>query len=129
MDNKPLNILLVEDNLKYIRLLKSVVEEESKSPINITDANTLEQALGQLNQHSFDMVVLDLFLPDSQGTESLNRIRQQNSKIPVVFLTALDDPHMRQKALQQGAQGYLLKDQIVDSLLPTVHDVLAHSAS
>jgi CheY-like chemotaxis protein len=128
MENRNLSILLVEDNPKYARLFECVVLEDQTLPmtIQIKNAKTLQQALQFLDEGSFDIIALDLFLPDSRGLEAIIRIQEKVPDTPVVFLTALDDPKMREKALQQGARGYLLKDQVIDRFVPTMREILPH---
>ena len=121
---KPLNILLVEDNLKYVKLFHYLLEEDDSLDIEIQHAPTLDHAMKLLDQKRSDLIVLDLFLPDSRGLDSLRSIQKKYPNIPIVFLTALDDAELKRQALQQGAKGYLLKDQIIEHFIPTVRNLL-----
>jgi signal transduction histidine kinase len=109
--NAPLKyaILLVEDNPADARLAREILSEGQSYDFEITDAGTLGQALTLLGQRSFDVVLLDLSLPDSLGIDGVRRIRGQNDSVPIVVLTGLDDEDAAVSALQQGVQEYLVK--------------------
>jgi signal transduction histidine kinase len=102
-------ILLVEDNPADARLAREILSEGQNYDYEITDAATLAQALTLLAQRSFDVVLLDLSLPDSLGIDGVKRIRTQHDKVPIVVLTGLDDEEAAVAALQQGVQEYLVK--------------------
>jgi signal transduction histidine kinase len=102
-------ILLVEDNPADARLAREILSEGQSYDFEITDATTLAQALLLLGQRSFDVVLLDLSLPDSLGIDGVKRIRAQNDGVPIVVLTGLDDEEAAVRALQQGVQEYLVK--------------------
>ena len=102
-------ILLVEDNPADARLAREILSEGQSYDFEITDATTLALALTLLGQRSFDVVLLDLSLPDSLGIDGVKRIRAQNDAIPIVVLTGLDDEEAAVSALKQGVQEYLVK--------------------
>jgi signal transduction histidine kinase len=102
-------ILLVEDNPADARLAREILSEGQSYDFDITDATTLAQALTLLGQRGFDVVLLDLSLPDSLGIDGVKRIRAQNDAVPIVVLTGLDDEEAAVSALQQGVQEYLVK--------------------
>ena len=102
-------ILLVEDNPADARLAREILAEAHRYSFDVADASTLALALTLLSQREFDVVLLDLSLPDLLGIDSVKRIRAQNDAIPIVVLTGLDDEEAAVKALQQGVQEYLVK--------------------
>jgi len=101
-----LPLLLVEDNLRLARSLVKGLEEEG---LRTTHAATAQAAIEALAREPFDLVVLDLGLPDRDGMEVLSAIRQKGSAIPVLVLTARDAVASRVAALHGGADDYLLK--------------------
>ncbi|MCR4336343.1 MAG: response regulator [Candidatus Omnitrophica bacterium] len=123
-----MRILLVEDNLKFVKLIHYFIEEENDQ-FQITHAHNLQEALHFLENQEFDVVVLDMYLPDSQGIQSINRLKEKKMNRPIVFLTSLDDPDIRNEAFRNGAGGYLLKDQIVNHFIPTLRNAIQSSQS
>ncbi|MGI0489394.1 PAS domain S-box protein [Pantanalinema rosaneae CENA516] len=112
-----LNILLVEDNLADADLLQEIIDEQDEPVWHLTHVERLSEALHRLKQQPFDLVLLDLSLPDAQGLEMLSRIHDVSPTMPIVVLTGLDDEVMSLEALRRGAQDYLVKGQIAYPLL------------
>jgi PAS domain S-box-containing protein len=114
-----LNILLVEDNPGDIRLLQEILLEVTSVKCQITPAMTLAAALQQLSSAKvrFDVILLDLSLPDSRGLASFLNLHRQAMSIPIVVLTGSDDENLALTAMQQGAQDYLIKGQVDSHLL------------
>jgi PAS domain S-box-containing protein len=115
-----LNILLVEDNPGDIRLLQEILREVGTTQYQITPAMTLAAAIDRLSiaaPEPFDIILLDLSLPDSLGMASFLSLRRQAPQIPIVVLTGLDDEMLALSAMQQGAQDYLIKGQVDRHLL------------
>ncbi len=134
-----LNILLIEDNPGDIRLLQEILREVKTTRCHITPVMTLAAAIEQLSLTSytphpsrpqspsppvsqshhptFDIILLDLSLPDSQGIESFVALRDRSQHIPIVVLTGSDDENLAILAMQQGAQDYLVKGQVDSNLL------------
>jgi PAS domain S-box-containing protein len=112
-----INALLVEDNPADARLLREAVREAEATHINLTHAETLEQALARLSAEHFDVVMLDLSLPDAEGIETLLRVHTHAPAVPIVVLTGLDDEALAVRAVREGAQDYLVKGQVTSQLL------------
>ena len=107
-----IRVLLVEDNPPDAALIREFLKGAS-APVAIHHVERLEDALSALSEDSFDVVLLDLSLPDAQGLETLRRLLDQPSKIvpPVLVMTGLDDEGIATKAVQAGAQDYLVKGE------------------
>ena len=114
---KSLKILLLEDNPGDARLINEYVKESSLVNFSLTHIEQLSAGLEYLNQNSPDVILLDLGLPDSQGIDSLRSIVSQEPYIPVIVLTGLNDSEMAIKAMQTGAQDYLIKGEFNSDLL------------
>ncbi len=117
MNDKPIRILLIEDNEGDARLIRRVLlnanETRSAGPaLSLEHADRLSSGLTRLAQESFDVVLLDLSLPDSQGLDTVVRAHAQAATVPIVVLTGLDDEELAMQAMRSGAQDYLLKDQL-----------------
>jgi DNA-binding response OmpR family regulator len=117
MDARLLKVLLVEDNFKEAELLKELLSQAQAIRFELTHVQRLNEALGRLEQDSFDAVLLDLSLPDSQGWETLTRVRLLSTLTPIVVLTSLYDEDLAVQAIRSGAQDYLIKGQVDCRLL------------
>ena len=103
-------VLLVEDNPGDARLVEIMLSEPGLMwDFDIRHSSRLGSALEELEGSDFDVVLLDLSLPDSQGMETVERIRSAASRTPVVVLSGRDDEEMALEALQGGADDYLVK--------------------
>jgi PAS domain S-box-containing protein len=117
MADRPITILLVEDNPGDVRLLQELLKEVSDASFVLTSVERLDGALAYLAKQSVDVVLLDLSLPDSQGLETFTKIHDRASATPIVVLTGLDRETLTQQVMQAGAQDYLVKGQVHGALL------------
>ena len=120
MIEKAVNILLIEDNPGDALLLKTYLMDsarESGFEFNITGALDLASAIQVLSAEFFDVILLDLTLPDSEGIDTLFSIRAAVPEVPIVILTGICDEGFGLRAVQAGAQDYLIKGQFDGKLL------------
>ncbi len=110
-ENGTLEVLLVEDNPVDAVLVTGLLAKLSAPRFSVTRADSLQQALRLIEQRCFDVVLLDLMLPDSARLESLHRILQQADDVPIVVLTGLADEGTALEALRDGAQDFLIKGE------------------
>lgn len=107
-----LRLLLVEDSAEDAALIQASLRR-SKAPLTVTHVTRLDAALRALaDSDAFDCVLLDLNLPDSQGTRGLGALRRHYPELAVVVLTGLDDSQAAAQAIQNGAQEYLVKGEV-----------------
>ena len=104
-----MKVLLVEDDERDIRQLKSVLADVVESDIRITEVGRLADAKRTLADASYDIVLLDLSLPDSLGFEALWQLRGQIADTPIVIFAGPEDEHVARAALGSGAQDYIVK--------------------
>lgn len=116
MNMTPLRLLLIEDNPGDARLIQEILRD-SPTPMTLEHAPSLKAGFGLLEGGRFDAVLLDLSLPDSQGLQTLLRMRQQAQELPIIVLTGLDDERTALKAMREGAQDYLVKGSVDTGLL------------
>jgi two-component system OmpR family response regulator len=109
-----MRVLVVEDHPKTSALLERGLREDSYA---VDVAHTGEEAVWFGSEVEYDIVVLDLMLPDIDGVEVLRRIRAAGSKAPVLVLTARDGIDDRVLGLDAGADDYLLKPFAFEELL------------
>jgi diguanylate cyclase (GGDEF)-like protein/PAS domain S-box-containing protein len=113
MTAKSINkVLLVEDNPGDARLLREMFDEQGSHGTELTIAPSMGEAEKFLAEHTVDIILLDLGLPDVQGLDVIRRAHAAAPRVPLVVLTGLDDETLAAQALQEGAQDYLLKSQI-----------------
>ncbi|BAZ11938.1 multi-sensor hybrid histidine kinase [Calothrix sp. NIES-4071] len=117
MADQPLKVLLVEDNPGDVLLLEEFLLDVPAAKVNLIPVERLWDALNYLGKESFDAILLDLSLPDSQGLETFDKIHACFPAIPIIVLTGLDDETIATTAVQHGAQDYLLKGQVSGNLL------------
>ncbi len=115
--DKPIKILLVEDNPTDALVLRQSLVEAALDQFEPTHVERLSEAVQQLGESGFDLILLDLLLPDSQGFETVVKIQDQAMGVPVVVLTGVDDEALAVQAVQWGAQDYLVKGQVDSALL------------
>ncbi|MBF0602616.1 MAG: response regulator [Nitrospirae bacterium] len=124
MVGQTIRVLLVEDDLGFAGLLDEWLVELSGHPttilpsrILVTQVDSLSKALQQMDGTEFDILLVDLNLPDSVGLETFERIRNRNVDYPVIVLSGLDDESLAIQAVRSGAQDYLVKNTIDGNLL------------
>ncbi|HEY9641785.1 MAG TPA: response regulator, partial [Coleofasciculaceae cyanobacterium] len=117
MEGTIIQILLIEDNPGDARLLQELLREVSSVQFQITQVDCLSRGLQCLSQQTFDLILLDLSLPDSQDLETFVRLHSQARQMPIVVITGLNDETLAVRAVQAGAQDYLVKGQVTSDLL------------
>jgi DNA-binding response OmpR family regulator len=110
-------ILLVEDNEGDARLIRELLSEAGGGDFEITHVSRLTDALVWIEERGFDVIMLDLGLPDTQGIDTAIRIVESSPDTPLIVLTGLDDEETGVLAVQEGAQDYLIKGNVSPALL------------
>lgn len=117
MIEEALQIMLLEDNEGDVRLLQEIFSEVDTIELNLTHAAILGKAVEKLKTRTFDIILLDLMLPDSLGLDALTHMQQAAPDMPIIILTAIADEALAVQAVQAGAQDYLIKGEISSRLL------------
>ncbi len=110
MNDEPMHILLIEDNPGDARLIREMIRELN-SQFTLHAFNTLADGLAALHDQVFDLILLDLSLPDSFGVETVELACAKAPNLPIVVLTGSNDEHNGIQSVQAGAQDYLIKDE------------------
>ncbi len=108
----PIRVLLVEDELDSARLVMRRLLRYPGAPFEVTHAVDLGSAFALLEgdgEPPFDVMVLDLGLPDAEGFDTLASACGVARHVPIVVLTGVDDDEMSLRAIRAGAQDYLIK--------------------
>jgi diguanylate cyclase (GGDEF)-like protein/PAS domain S-box-containing protein len=117
MTDPSTHILLLEDNPGDVMLLRAALDSQKNFPCRLETWPRLSDGLEHLSRDSFDAVLLDLYLPDSSGIPTLSTIHMAAPQLPIVVLTGLNDRETALRALREGAEDYLLKDDLEGPLL------------
>ncbi|MFD2760116.1 response regulator transcription factor [Lentibacillus juripiscarius] len=111
------NILIVEDEQKLSRVLQLELDYENYST---TVADNGKTALELLTSRDWDLVLLDIMLPELSGLEVLRRVRRFDETTPIILLTARDQVHDKVSGLDQGANDYMTKPFQIEELLARI---------
>jgi diguanylate cyclase (GGDEF)-like protein len=110
MNKKQVKILLVDDDPADRKLAQLALKSGLHTVEFVTDiADTLTQAMLSLKKGGIDLVLLDLGLPDSNGIETVDRLRDAHPNIPIIVLTGLSDEEIGVEAIRRGAVDYVTK--------------------
>lgn len=117
MQETSIQTLLVEDNPSDTLLLRQMLADTTLWKAVLTCTDRLQSAIKLCQQQPFEVILLDLSLPDSQGYATFERLRQYMPQTPIILLTGFDDQELAVRAVRAGAQDYLIKDEINAHLL------------
>lgn len=117
MPQGEIRLLLIEDNQGDARLIREMLRDEEMSEsmnnkFELTHVETLAKGQIQLVENKFDLVLLDLGLPDSQGFRTFLRLYTHEPNVPIIILSGYSEREMALKAVREGAQDYLVKGQV-----------------
>jgi signal transduction histidine kinase len=118
MVEEEIRVLLIEDNPDDEFMIELMLEEVSTGTTRfiLSSVERLKEGFTYISKNKFDIILLDLTLPDSYGLNSFTRLHTHYPDIPIVVLSGLDDESVAIKAVREGAQDYLVKG-LVDSNL------------
>src|SRR5437867_966674 len=112
MQDQPIQVLLIENAPGFAQLLQTILQESRAVRFEVTWVQTMQGGLQRLAAGGVDLVLLDLSLTEGTWLESLERIRSEAQHVPVIVLSSLDDETVAVKAVHEGAQDYLVKNEL-----------------
>ncbi|QGQ99494.1 GGDEF domain-containing response regulator [Paenibacillus psychroresistens] len=112
-----IKVLLIEDNPGDARLIQEALSDTEQVHFEVKWVDKLDSGIEWVTKDVFDVVLLDLSLPDSHGIETIISLREQAPIVPIVVLTGLDDEQVAMNAVKRGAQDYLIKGQVNPTLI------------
>jgi phosphoserine phosphatase RsbU/P len=112
-----IKVLLIEDVPEFARLLQDMLRDAKGTQFEIEWAEALQDGLVRLEHGHFGVVLLDLALAESDGLACFELARDRAGPVPIIVLSSLDDENLALRAVQEGAQDYLVKAEINGSLL------------
>ncbi|MBN1259544.1 MAG: GAF domain-containing protein [Anaerolineae bacterium] len=113
-----IRVLIIEDNRLQIDLIREYLSRAGETLFEVAPAARLSAGLKALTQGDFDIILLDLQLPDSAGLDTFARVYAQAADLPIIILSGLDDKTLASQAVQEGAQDYLVKGEFGHRVLP-----------
>jgi DNA-binding NarL/FixJ family response regulator len=117
LNEENIKVLLIEDNPSDAQILQEVLSQVFSPVFDITHVDSLNDGLQHLAWEDFDVVFLDLSLPDGSGVEILLQVQAVAPHRPILVMTGLDDEDIAVKAMQKGAQDYLVKGKVDQEVL------------
>ena len=114
---KKLRLLLIEDNAGDARLLRERLGDTAGIRFELEVVGTLAAGLTRLEAESFDLVLLDMSLPDSIGLDTFKTVHTHTPAVPIIVLSGLDDEAVAVQTVHEGAQDYLVKSDLDHRLL------------
>jgi CheY-like chemotaxis protein len=118
---KNIRILLIEDNSGDAYLIEDHLEEFANFSYELKNIGTLNEALSILREQSFDVILSDLSLPDSDGINTFSRIHNENPMIPIIILSGSNDEEIGAYAVENGARDFFVKGQTDGRLLHCIN--------
>ena len=112
-----IRVLLIEDNPGYSEVIRIMLEKVRDTRFEVMIVKQLSKGLQNLKERNMDVVLVDLNLPDSQGINTFDKVHVQAPDIPIIVLTVTNNDELALKAVQKGAQDYLVKEQVDAKLL------------
>lgn len=104
-----IDVLLVEDNFLDAQMVEAIVGSSNLERPKLHHVERFEEALDMLKHKNYDLVLLDLHLPDGEGIDLIKQLRRQTPRTPVVVITGIQDDRVAAAALREGAQDYVIK--------------------
>ncbi len=114
---KLIKILIIEDNPQDLRLIEEMLKEVQNPVFELHHSKRLSEGLRCLVRDSYDILLLDLSLPDSVGLDTFFSVYEQAPEVPIVILSGFSDEETAIKAVGEGAQDYLVKGHVSSPLL------------
>ncbi len=112
MSAPQVRVLLIEDSPSDARLIKLSLLEDRSHAFEVTREESLDDAIVRLQTERFDVILLDLGLPDSTGIDTLVRTSAAAPQLPIVVLTGSEDHEISLEAIRRGSQDYLIKGHV-----------------
>ena len=119
--DKP-KILIVEDERDTIETIQSCLERAMGCQVYASESG--EDAISKINQHDFDLVILDLKMPGLSGLDVMKQVKKEKALPDVLVITGWDSAQIATQVIQEGAIDYIPKPIVVDTLKLKVKDIL-----
>ncbi|MEE9378699.1 MAG: response regulator [Candidatus Lokiarchaeia archaeon] len=112
MEDKPLSVLLIEDNPADANLVIELLKQSNIINFDVKWSTKLHDGLNKLKTQNFDIILLELSLPDSWGINTLFVTLEKTQNIPIIVLTGVDNDMLAINSVKKGNQDFLVKEQV-----------------
>lgn len=110
-------ILLVDDDVEFAKVTRFRLTHTDKPRFEVHTTSSTQSAIELLNNQTFDLILLDLMLPDANGLEAITRIFATSKQIPIVVMTGLDSDELAVNAIRKGAEDFIVKGEMQPKML------------
>jgi len=117
-----IKVIIADDHPIVRKGLVTIIDDEEDIKV-VAQAENSSELIEQVKLHQPDLVLIDMQMPDFNGIEAINRIREFNENVKFVILTTFDDQEYVFEGIKAGARGYLLKDINPDELIEAIRKV------
>lgn len=119
-----LNLLIADDHSMIRNGLISMLKQQDKFIANIMEATNGNEVLKLIQDHPFDVVLLDITMPEVDGITVLKKLKSMESEVPVLVLSMHNEKSVIRQALDNGAYGYLLKNSGLEEITKAIFTVI-----
>lgn len=120
MNKKP-HILIVDDDNRILKLLKKFLTQNG---FLVSTSTSADEALNLLTNFTYDLIILDVMMPEITGLEFATKIKDSGKVLPIIMLTALSEPEDRIRGLEAGANDYVTKPFEPGELLLRINNLI-----
>lgn len=121
MNSSKFHILIVDDDNRILKLLKQFLQQNN---FLVSTATSAKEAFELLENFIFDLIILDVMMPEITGLEFAEKIKAAGKTLPIIMLTALSEPEDRIKGLESGAKDYITKPFEPRELLLRINNLI-----
>lgn len=119
MSEQTIKILVIDDDIAYVDVIRHHLRPFQNKVFDLTSIQDPENAILTIQKdNSFDLILMDYFLPGTNGIELSKKIQSNNIQIPIILLTSNKDFRIAIEAMKFGIEDYLIKEEAVDTILP-----------
>ncbi len=122
--DKPIKLLIADDHKMVRNGVRLMLESQKVFKTIITEASNGFEVLHFLEKEQFDVVLLDISMPEMDGIVTLKKIKSKSIKVPVIMMTMHNEENVINKAVELGACGYILKNSGIDELVKAIQSVI-----
>lgn len=114
--------LIVDDSAAFRRCIQAFLESESEIEV-VGEATSGMEAIIKARELKPDLVLIDMRMPGMDGISAARQLREEMPKLKIIVMTSVDIQEYRDAAMANGASGFVVKESVIDTLLPTIRDI------
>jgi len=114
--------LIVDDSAAFRRCIQAFLESESEIEV-VGEAISGMEAIVKSRELKPDLVLMDVRMPGMDGISAARQLREEMPEVKIIVMTSVDIQEYRDAAMANGASGFIVKESVIETLLPTIRDV------